>query len=75
MVVRFGCGTPAPTLEENKMNDGEKKFHNDLSLLIQRAFRAGATLNSITMVLETVQKELTAMQPYLKAMAEKDLAP
>lgn len=57
------------------MNDGEKKFHNDLSLLIQRAFRAGATLNSITMVLETVQKELTAMQPYLKAMAEKDLAP
>lgn len=57
------------------MTEKELKFHADLSTLVQRAFRAGATIESVRMVLKTVENELVAVQPYLKAILEKDLAP
>lgn len=57
------------------MTEKELKFHADLSTLVQRAFRAGATIDSVLMVLKTVENELVAVQPYLKAILEKDLAP
>ena len=57
------------------MTEKELKFHADLSTLIQRAFRAGATIESVRMVLGVVETELGTIQPYLKAILEKDLAP
>jgi hypothetical protein len=57
------------------MTEKELKFHADLSTLIQRAFRAGATLDSVQMVMDKVQSDLASFEPYLKAMNEKDLGP
>lgn len=57
------------------MNEGEIKFKNDLRNLVFRALRAGATPDSVEMVLRTVFNEIEIWRPYQKAMLEKDLAP
>lgn len=57
------------------MNEGEIKFKNDLRNLIYRALRAGATPESVEIVLRDVFNEIEIWRPYQKAMAEKDLAP
>lgn len=57
------------------MTEKEIKFKADLSNLIQRAFRAGATIDSVQTVLGSVEKEIFEMKPYIKAILEKDLAP
>lgn len=57
------------------MTEKELKFHADLSQLIQRAFRAGASLDSVQLVMYKIQSDLASFEPYLKAMSEKDLGP
>jgi hypothetical protein len=57
------------------MTEKEIKFKADLSQLILRAIRAGATMESIQFVLQDLDRELFAMKPYMKAFLEKDMAP
>lgn len=57
------------------MTEKEQKFYNDVNALILRAFRAGATIGSVQLVLNNVLDELAASEPYLKAILERDLAP
>lgn len=57
------------------MTEKELKFKSDLSQLILRAIRAGATMESIQLVLQEIDRELFAMKPYMKAFLEKDMSP
>lgn len=57
------------------MTEKEIKFKADLSQLILRAIRAGATMESIQLVMNDIDRELFAVKPYVKAFLEKDMAP
>lgn len=57
------------------MTEKEMKFKTDLSQLILRAIRAGATMQSIQFVLQEIDRELFAAKPYIIAFQEKDMAP
>lgn len=57
------------------MNEGEVKFKNDINNLILRALRAGASLDSVEMVLQEVFTDLEKSRPYIRAIYEQGLAP
>jgi hypothetical protein len=57
------------------MTEKEIKFKADLSQLILRAIRAGATMESIQLVMNDIDRELFAVKPYVNAFLEKDMGP
>lgn len=58
-----------------ELTQGEQKFLRDTNDLVIRALRAGATIESIKNVLILVNQQLEQSEPFIKAIAEKDLAP
>jgi hypothetical protein len=74
--VGFDCCTQLPpTSGDYEMTEKEKKFYEDVRQLVLRAFRAGATIGSVQMVLQEINKDVGQIEPYLKAVLERDLAP
>lgn len=57
------------------MTDGEKKFKEELKLLIASAFRKDASFESVKFVLNNVWVELETSEFYYKAKQEASKAP
>jgi hypothetical protein len=57
------------------MTEKELKFKADIQNLVLRALRAGASPESIQMVMAVVADEMDKSRPFIKAILEKDLAP
>lgn len=58
-----------------ELTQGEQKFLRDINDLVIRALRAGATIESVKNVLMVASRQLEQSEPFIKAIAEKDLAP
>jgi len=58
-----------------ELTHGEQKFLKDVNDLVIRALRAGATVGSVKNVLSVSVEQLEQSEPFIKAIAEKDLAP
>jgi hypothetical protein len=57
------------------MTEKELKFKEDVRGLVLRALRAGASPESIQMVMAVVMDEMDKSRPFIKAILEKDLGP
>jgi hypothetical protein len=57
------------------MTEKELKFKADIQNLVLRALRAGASPESIQMVMAVVADEMDKSRPFIKAILEKDLGP
>lgn len=58
-----------------ELSTGEQKFLKDINDLVIRALRVGATVSSARLVLLTAADQLAKSEPYIKAIAERDLSP
>lgn len=58
-----------------ELSTGEQKFLKDVNDLVIRALRVGATVPSVKNVLLVAADQLAKSEPYIQAIAEKDLAP
>ena len=57
------------------MTEKEQKFKADVNQLVLRALRAGATVESVEMVMRIQLSELEKSRPFITAVLEKDLGP
>jgi Flp pilus assembly protein TadB len=57
------------------MSEKEAKFLRDVNDLIVRALRAGASVQSVKLVMQMALNDIEKAEPYIKAIAEKDLGP
>jgi hypothetical protein len=57
------------------VTEKELKFKEDVRGLVLRALRAGASPESIQMVMAVVMDEMDKSRPFIKAILEKDLGP
>ena len=57
------------------MSEKELKFKQDINNLVLRALRAGATVDSVEMVMRLEFDELEKSRPFITAILEKDLGP
>lgn len=57
------------------MSEKELKFKQDIHNLVLRALRAGATVDSVEMVMRLEFDELEKSRPFITAILEKDLGP
>jgi hypothetical protein len=58
-----------------KLNEKESKFHRDVTDLVIRAIRAGASTQSVKLVFNIILNDIERSEPYIRAVIEKDLAP